>query len=706
MNLSTPLSELSHLSAQRLRQLDRFGLLTLGDLITHFPRRWEDRTQFDRWPNGESDEPICVCGVVAKVSSKRVGGRMKITEVLLEEAGAHALSNRLVCRWFNAYWVEKVVAVGQTLVVYGKPKRRSRDVAVEHPEFEVVEEDSGEPIHLQRITPIHRATEGLSTRVLRKLIWDALQQLTAADAPNLIPPALDRMSRLEALRQIHFPDSSETLAAARRHLVLEEFFAMQLIVGAKHAEQAAQPGERHMATGALVKQFHASLPFELTGAQVRAIEEIDRDLASPRAMNRLLHGDVGSGKTLVALSAMLQVVEAGYQAALMAPTQILAEQHYLTAKRLLAPLGVRVALRTGSRKENAGDPLFDHQQWMESVKGSPGAERPIYSNEPQILIGTHALLYEGAGFTRLGLAVIDEQHKFGVLQRARLRDQGGPGMIPDMLVMTATPIPRTLVMTLYGDLDVSTLDELPKGRGKIITGARNRSKLPEAVKFLREHLEKGRQAYIVYPLIDQSDRLEAKAAAAEFEKWRELLAPMPCGLLHGRIPPDEKDAIMERFRLGETKALIATTVIEVGIDVPNANIMLIENAERFGLAQLHQLRGRIGRGEHKSYCVLITESEEPGALEKLRVLEETVDGFKIADADLQMRGPGDILGTQQSGLPPLKLGDILRDGELMRQARGAAFVLLERDPQLLAPEHAHYRALLAQTRKLTLAQVS
>lgn len=706
VNLSTPLRELSHIPLQRARQLERFGLETLGDLVTHFPRRWEDRSQFDRWPAAESEEPVCVCGVVARVGSKRMQGRMKITEVTLEEEGAHVLSHRLVCRWFNAYWVEKMVVTGQMLVVYGKPKRRGRELVLDHPEFEVVEEDSGESIHLKRITPIHRATEGLSTRVLRRLIWDALQQLTAADAPNLMPRTLDPMPRVEALRQIHFPDSADALDRARRHLVLEEFFAMQLLLGAKHGEQLAQPGQKHTASGALMQQFHASLPFALTGAQQRAIEEIHRDLAAPRTMNRLLHGDVGSGKTLVALSAMLQVVEAGYQAALMAPTQILAEQHYLTAKRLLAPLGVRVALRTGSRKEESGDPLFDHQRWMESLKGTPGVERPVFNGEPQILIGTHALLYEGAGFTRLGLAVIDEQHKFGVLQRARLREQGGPGTLPDVLVMTATPIPRTLTMTLYGDLDVSTLDELPKGRGKIITGARNRSKLPEAVKFLREHLEKGRQAYIVYPLIDQSERLEAKAAAAEYEKWRELLAPMPCALLHGRIPPDEKDAIMERFRLGETKALIATTVIEVGIDVPNANIMLIENAERFGLAQLHQLRGRIGRGEHKSYCVLLTEAEEPEALEKLRVLEQTVNGFEIADADLRLRGPGDILGTQQSGLPPLKLGDILRDGELMRQARGAAFVLLERDPQLLAPEHAPYRDLLAQTRKLSLAQVS
>ena len=353
-----------------------------------------------------------------------------------------------------------------------------------------------------------------------------------------------------------------------------------------------------------------------------------------------------------------------------------------------------MGLRTGSRKENAGAlPLFD--------QGSADGTR---DGEPQILVGTHALLYEGAGFTRLGLAVIDEQHKFGVLQRARLRDQAG-GTAPDVLVMTATPIPRTLTMTLYGDLDVSILDELPAGRQKIVTAAREISALPKVIDFLKEKLAGGRQAYVVYPLIDESEKLEAKAAAAEFEKWRELLAPMKCELLHGRIAPEEKDAIMDRFRKNETNVLIATTVIEVGIDVPNASLMLIENAERFGLAQLHQLRGRIGRGEHKSYCVLLTSSEEPAALEKLRILEQTSNGFEIAEADLQIRGPGDILGTAQSGLPPLKLGNLLADAELMRQARGAAFVLMERDPALEQAENQRFRVLLANSRE-TLAQVS
>ena len=324
-------------------------------------------------------------------------------------------------------------------------------------------------------------------------------------------------------------------------------------------------------------------------------------------------------------------------------------------------------------------------------------------DEPHIFIGTHALLYEGAGISRLGLAVIDEQHKFGVMQRARLRGQGA---VPDVLVMTATPIPRTLTMTLYGDLDVSTLDEMPAGRGRIVTLVRSVEKLPDAVKFIRTQLDEGRQAYIVYPLVEESERLEAKAATAEFAKWRELLAPMPCGLLHGRVPPEEKDAVMSAFRRGETKALIATTVIEVGIDVPNANVMLVENAERFGLAQLHQLRGRIGRGAHKSYCVLLTTGNDAEALEKLRILEKTGDGFEIAEADLRLRGPGDLLGTAQSGLAPLKLGDLFADADLMKLARNHAFLIFERDPSLELPENAGCRTLLAENRRAILSQVS
>ena len=930
VNLQTPLVEVDVVPEARARQLGRFGLETVGALLMHFPRRYEDRSQFDVFPSGGGDRPVCVCGMVQRATMRRIRGSQRMFDVLLEEEGRGAFGGRLVCRWFNAFWVEKLIVQGQRLVVYGKPKVSGSGVVMAHPEFEVVEDDAEASIHLKRIVPVHAATEGLTPRVLRRIVWDVLERLEDDTVEQLVPPALDAYPRAWAFRQIHFPKSWDDLAKARRHLVLEEFLAMQLAVTSKRAELKSLRGEPHSGPGALMDRLHAALPFPLTAAQRRAIAEIRDDLASPRPMNRLLHGDVGSGKTLVAMSAMLLCVEAGFQAALMAPTQILAEQHWLNFRRLLEPLGLRIALRTGARREDSGEmPLFaaaqpqipggardpravsgdppetpqnprpregspaaaapgaryrrgrlphfehpwaiyaivsniaeprrlspaardlvmdailfwqnkryvlfaacvmpDHfhmliqplpkpraegdavefwplteilhsikswtaheinklegeqgslwqKEWFdryargdrdleekysyilnnpqaeglvehaedypwcwwpgggwtredapasafaagrreqhagrvlhpEGAADTPGQtgrtespmERAFAPDEPHIFIGTHALLYEGAGFSRLGLVVIDEQHKFGVMQRARLVAQG---TVPDVLVMTATPIPRTLTMTLYGDLDVSTLDELPAGRGKIVTAVRPPAKLPDVVKFIREQLDEGRQAYIVYPLIDESEKLEAKAATAEIKKWTELLAPHRCELLHGRIPPEEKDAVMARFRSGDTKALISTTVIEVGVDVPNATVMLIENAERFGLAQLHQLRGRIGRGAHKSWCALITGDDSAEAMEKLRVLEGSGDGFEIAEADLRLRGPGDLLGTAQSGLPPLRLGDLFRDADLMKLARNHAFLIFERDPKLERPEHAGCRKLLALNRRAILSQIS
>ncbi len=706
MRWDSPIRELSWIGSQRLRQLARAKIETAGDLLSHFPRRWEDRTRFDRFPQHESDTPVCVCGRVQDARSLRLRGGARSFEATLLEEASHALSGQLSLRWFNLFWVHKTVAAGMRLVVYGKPKRRGRQILIDQPEFEVLEDDTGPSIHLQRIVPVHRATEGLSTRQLRALIWEALQRLEPEMVPDLLPPSLDPLPRLEALRQIHFPDSFASLAEARRHLVLTEFLGMQLTIAQKRAAQRAEPGLCHAGSSSLMDALHAQLPFPLTNAQLRAIHEIRADLTAERPMNRLLHGDVGAGKTLVALSAMLLAVEAGFQTALMAPTQILAEQHYAQFQKLCTPLGVRVSLHTSNRKEESGPlPLFDHDRWQhalatgQSERPAPPALRP----HADILVGTHALLHHPELFQKLGLTVIDEQHKFGVLQRATLKSRGDS---PDMLVMTATPIPRTLTMSLYGDLDVSILDELPKGRGKIITGVRPASKLPDAAQFLKTHLAAGRQAYIVYPLIDASEKMEAKAAKDEFEKWRALLDPVPCALLHGRIPPEEKERIMEAFRKGTTQVLVSTTVIEVGIDVPNANLMLIENAERFGLAQLHQLRGRVGRGSHKSYCILLTGSDDPEALGKLQVLEKTSNGFDIAEADWELRGPGDLLGTAQSGLPPLRIGNLIRDAELMQLARRAAFTVVEKDPTLSAPNHEKLRSLLKDMQRADLSQIS
>ena len=694
VEISQPLEELSWIPRPKLLALRRLGIQTIEDLLTHFPRRHEDRTEFPHFPREESDSPICLCGEVIKTSLRRFGGWKKIFEATLQESEANALSEPLVCRWFNLHYVQKMIVTGQRLVVFGKPRLRGKRICMDHPEFEVIENDEEISIHFRRITPVYPATEGLSQRVLRSMIYRLLNDPAPAGLETFLPDVLMNgdMTRAAAIRAIHFPDDWQQRDSAREHLVLSEFFATQMLIASRRTDSSIRIGQSHCGSGELFDKFVKSLPFELTGAQEKVIAEIRRDLAAGHPMNRLLQGDVGSGKTLVAIAAMLLAVEAGYQSAFMAPTQILAEQHYDVLRRWLDPLGVRVALRTGARQEESG-PL--------SLFGP--AQVPFRVHELQIIVGTHALLYESVSFSNLGLVVIDEQHKFGVAQRARLAMREPA---PDMLVMTATPIPRTLTMTIYGDLDVSTIDEMPRNRGKIVTAVRDDSKLPEVLTFLRTELERGRQLYVIYPLIDESEKLDVKAATAEYQLWRERLRPFRCELLHGRIAPVEKQQIMERFRRGETNVLISTTVLEVGVDVPNASVMLVENAERFGLAQLHQLRGRIGRGEHKSYCILLTSTQAKEGSAKLAVLERTGNGFEVAEADWELRGPGDLLGTAQSGLPALKIGNLKTDADLMRRARAAAISIFEADPRLERPENQRFRSLIVEQQGRTFSNVS
>ena len=694
VEISQPLEELSWIPRPKLLALRRLGIQTIEDLLTHFPRRHEDRTEFPHFPREESDSPICLCGEVIKTSLRRFGGWKKIFEATLQESEANALSEPLVCRWFNLHYVQKMIVTGQRLVVFGKPRLRGKRICMDHPEFEVIENDEEISIHFRRITPIYPATEGLSQRVLRSMIYRLLNDPAPAGLETLLPDALMNgdMTRAAAIRAIHFPDDWQQRDSAREHLVLSEFFATQMLIASRRTDSSIRISQSHCGSGELFDKFVKSLPFELTGAQEKVIAEIRRDLAAGHPMNRLLQGDVGSGKTLVAIAAMLLAVEAGYQSAFMAPTQILAEQHYDVLRRWLDPLGVRVALRTGARQEESC-PL--------SLFGP--AQVPFRVHQLQIIVGTHALLYESVSFSNLGLVVIDEQHKFGVAQRARLAMREPA---PDMLVMTATPIPRTLTMTIYGDLDVSTIDEMPRNRGKIVTAVRDDSKLPEVLTFLRTELERGRQLYVIYPLIDESEKLDVKAATAEYQLWRERLGPFRCELLHGRIAPVEKHQIMEGFRRGETNVLISTTVLEVGVDVPNASVMLIENAERFGLAQLHQLRGRIGRGEHKSYCILLTSTQAKEGSAKLAVLERTGNGFEVAEADWELRGPGDLLGTAQSGLPALKIGNLKTDADLMRRARAAAISIFEADPRLEWPENQRFRSLIVEQQGRTFSNVS
>ncbi len=649
------------------------GFIKPADLLDHVPKRYEDRRRFDAFPNQPSAKPVCLRGTVIDASLRFMGpGRRFYEAVILDGAGGIFGSGKITCRWFNMPFIQKLIATGQDVIVYGKVKDSNGRLIIDHPEFEVVKDDDpGGSIHIERIVPIYRNITGIAQRRLREIMHLLLLQID----PASLKAAYDvdgSLSRPEAIQQVHFPGTVEQAQEARRRLALEEFFALQLNVVWRRARYQEKRGRVLGKRTASLTKFYESLPFDLTGAQKRSIREILADMRSPLPMNRLLQGDVGSGKTFVAMAAMLLAIDSGCQAALMAPTQILAEQHYLTFRRWLDPLGIRIALRTANRGEDTHLPL---------------------DGAPQIIIGTHALFFDSVAFDDLGLVVIDEQHKFGVAQRAALIRQG---VMPDVLVMTATPIPRTLTMTIYGDLDVSLLDEKPPGRSKIVTAVRVKASQTDVTKFVKEQLKAGRQAYLVYPLVEESGTLKAESASEAFEKWKKRLPGYEVGMVHGKLKPEEKEEVMRRFRAGEIAALVATTVIEVGVDVPNASVMILHHAERFGLAQIHQLRGRIGRGGHKGYCVLLTDGKSPEAMEKLKVLEETADGFEIAEADLRLRGPGDVLGTTQSGLSDLKFPDFLADTALLREARRLADVVLKEDPQLDG-SHRELRVLISET---------
>lgn len=647
------LDTLPLLSAREVVALAAVGLHTGAAVLAHFPKRYEDRRRFDDFPNQVSSEAVCLRGTVIDSSLRHLGpGRRFYEAVVLDGSGGVFGSGKITCRWFNMPFIQKLLATGHEVSIYGKVKDVNGRLMIDHPEFEILDDDR-ESIHLERIVPVYKNISGIGQRRLREIVNLLLHQMD----PLSLEAAYDlnrESPRALAFREVHFPDSLDRAKSVRRRFALEDFFLLQLNVVWRRFRYHEHAGRVLGKNTTYLKQFHESLPFELTGAQKRSIKEILADMRSERPMNRLLQGDVGSGKTFVAMAAMLLAIGSGCQAVLMAPTQILAEQHYLTFRRWLEPLGVNVALRTGNRDE-----------------GNEG--------NPQAIIGTHALLYDSVSFNDLGLIVIDEQHKFGVAQRAALIQQG---VVPDVLVMTATPIPRTLTMTVYGDLDVSVLDEKPQGRGKIITALRTAPKQTDVTKFVKDQLSQGRQAYLVYPLVEESEKLKVESATEAFEKWKKRLGSFEVGMIHGKLHPDEKQEIMTRFRAGEIHALVATTVIEVGVDVPNASVMILHHAERFGLAQLHQLRGRIGRGEHKGFCILLTDGKNPEALEKLQVLVNTSDGFEIAEADLRLRGPGNVLGTIQSGLSDLRFSDFLSDTALLHEARAMADQVLAEDPDL------------------------
>jgi ATP-dependent DNA helicase RecG len=595
--------------------------------------------------------------------------------------------------WFNQPYLERVFKRGQRLIVHGKVRPYgSGPLQMQVKDYELVEESPDETLHAGRLVPVYSLTQGLTQRPMRSLMRRLVDNY-ADLVEEPLPEALRAGRRLEplsaALRAGHFPENEAAQAGARRRLVFDDFFLLELGLAIRRQREGRQPGLGMNPPGALRRRLLDSLPYALTRAQERVWREIRTDMAAPYRMNRLLQGDVGSGKTIVATLAILSAIESGYQAAFMAPTEILAEQHLMTLRGLLDPLEVRVELLTNAIKNKA------RERVLAATAGGT----------IDCVVGTHALIQEGVRFGRLGLCVVDEQHRFGVAQRATLR---GKGERPDVLVMTATPIPRTLALTLYGDLDLSVLDELPPGRKRVVTVARPEAKRRRIYDFLGKEIAAGRQAYVVCPLVEESEASDLRAATEMAERLaRDVFPQLRVGLLHGRMSFQDKERVMREFKAGSLDILVSTTVIEVGIDVPNASVMLVEHAERFGLSQLHQLRGRVGRGPWKSYCILLSAASSEDAKRRIAAMTETNDGFKIAEVDLTVRGPGDFFGTRQSGLPGFRVADLVRDGAVLEEARQDALALIARDPNLLQPEHRPLRAaLLTRWRgKLDLAGV-
>jgi ATP-dependent DNA helicase RecG len=657
--------------------LAEVGVRTVLDLLTFYPRRWVDRTNEARVSDLEVGREALVLVTVRSVTKQTTGRRTIVKAVVGDGSG------RMTITFFNQPWRERQLREGLTVTLFGKADVFRGGLQMANPVVDLIGDRTG------RIVPIYPQSEkvALSTWEIAGFVENALERCAARGIADPLPRSVrDRLGllpRTEALRLIHLPESMADQARARRRLAFDELLRVQtVLVARKRSIERASKGIRHRLDGDLVGRLRAALPYSLTGAQERVIAEIERDLAGPQPMHRLLQGDVGAGKTLVAVSAMLTAVQGGHQAALMAPTEVLAEQHAAGVRRLLDGVAV----------PDPGNLFGDRPLRVELLTNRvTGADRrDVYAGladgSVDIAIGTHALIQESVAFRSLGVVVVDEQHRFGVEQRAALREKAGGGAVPDVLVMTATPIPRTAAMTVYGDLDVSVLDELPPGRTPIVTRwAQGPLEHVEVWADVREQVARGRQAYVVCPLIGESDKLELASAEETYEELAggELYG-LRLALLHGRMSSAEKEAVMEGFRRGETDVLVATTVIEVGVDVPNATVMVILDADRFGIAQLHQLRGRVGRGEHPSRCWLVTEPGDEGPTEnpRLRALVDSTDGFVLAEVDLELRGEGTIMNTAQKGRSDLRLASLRRDREMVVEAREVAFELVDADPDL------------------------
>ena len=661
---------------RRVKRLKKLGIDTVLDAIYYLPFRYEDRTTITPMAHLKPGDSVLVKGQVVGISEVQTSKKRKklLKVVLYDRTGAVTLlflQEKVFGYYRNLF--SKARELKREVLAYGSVKRGITGFTMVHPEVEVLDPNRGKLERLGTVLPVYHSAEGIKQTTVRKDIQAVIKKVLPflpEYLPGNIIEKLNFPEAADAFWRVHFPydeDVNELLefkTPAQKRVIFDELFLFQLALALHRQQLKREKGIAFPVSENLIEEFKKSLPFRLTNAQERVLREIAADMRKPEPMNRLVQGDVGSGKTVVAAAAAFFAARSGYQTAIMAPTEILANQHFRKFREFLSPYGVRIGFLTGSMTRKQKEMVY----------------RAIKEGFIQVVVGTHALIQEGVEFRNLGLVIIDEQHRFGVKQRVELKRKG---KLPDVLVMTATPIPRTLAMTAYGDLDVSVIDELPAGRKPIETKIIFEDERDKLTEFLKKEIESGNRVYIVYPLIEESENLELKAATEMFHYWSEKLKPHRVGLLHGRMKQEEKDAVMDAFKRGDFSVLVSTTVIEVGVDVPEATVMVIEHAERFGLAQLHQLRGRVGRGDRQSYCFLVTSrSVGEEAIKRLKVLESTNDGFRIAEADLQFRGPGEIFGTRQSGLGDFKVADLRRDYEILKIAREEARKLIEENPDL------------------------
>jgi len=660
--LDIPIRYVKGVGPKKTDLLEKVNISNVQDIFYYLPHRYEDRSNFVSIENLEPGNNYTIEGQIKSLESFRTRKGTDVFQIKLEDG-----TGGIYGVWFNQPYIKKFFKMNQKIIMYGKVEIYNK-LQINHPEYEICEEENvKESLHIARIVPIYHLAGELSQRYLRTISYNAITHYKRS-ITEILPTRIRARNKLVDLKfaidNIHFPKSRQNLERSYKRIVFDEFFLLQLAVALKRKNFKENTGLTHKVEGDLLNSFKESLPYELTQGQLKAVSDIETDMKSSKVMNRLLEGDVGSGKTVVAAHAMIITIQNDNQAVLMAPTEILAEQHFVTLSRFFNPLGINVTLLVRTLKAQAKKEALSQ----------------IANGEVEVIVGTHALIEEKVEFKKLGLAVIDEQHKFGVTQRYKLQAKDRN---PDVLLMTATPIPRTLALTLYGDLDISVIKELPPGRKPIVTYWIEETQRERLYNFIREEVVEGRQVYIVYPRIEESESSEVKSATEMYEELRDkIFRDLKVGLIHGQMRGEEKEKVMKNFKNGRINILVSTVVIEVGIDVANASVMVIENAEYFGLSQLHQLRGRIGRGDFESYCILLADPKTEKAQLRLKAISESADGFELAEHDFNLRGPGELFGTRQHGLPEIRFGNIQNDLEIMEMARCEAFSLVHEDPNL------------------------